>query len=44
MIYLDNSATTRPCPEAVQAMTHMLTECWETRPLCTIWVWRQSAG
>ena len=28
MIYLDNSATTRPCPEAVAAMTYMLTECW----------------
>lgn len=28
MIYLDNSATTRPCPEAVEAMTHMLTACW----------------
>ena len=28
MIYLDNSATTRPCPEAVAAMTHMLTDCW----------------
>ncbi len=28
MIYLDNSATTRPCPEAVAAMTHMLTSCW----------------
>ncbi len=28
MIYLDNSATTRPCPEAVAAMTEMLTDCW----------------
>lgn len=28
MIYLDNSATTRPCAEAVAAMTEMLTECW----------------
>jgi len=28
MIYLDNSATTRPCAEAVEAMTHMLTQCW----------------
>ena len=28
MIYLDNSATTKPCPEAVAAMTEMLTECW----------------
>ena len=28
MIYLDNSATTKPCKEAVEAMTDMLTECW----------------
>lgn len=28
MIYLDNSATTRPCEEAVSAMTAALTEGW----------------
>ena len=28
MIYLDNSATTRPCPEAVAAMQNALTENW----------------
>ena len=28
MIYLDNSATTRPCPEAVEAVTKALTEDW----------------
>ena len=28
MIYLDNSATTRPCAEAVAAMTAALTENW----------------
>ena len=28
MIYLDNSATTKPCPEAVEAMTAALTENW----------------
>ena len=28
MIYFDNSATTRPCPEAVEAMTKALTENW----------------
>ncbi|MEA4966417.1 MAG: cysteine desulfurase family protein [Oscillospiraceae bacterium] len=28
MIYLDNSATTKPCPEAVSAMTAALTEVW----------------
>ncbi len=28
MIYLDNSATTQPCPEAVAAMTQALTENW----------------
>ncbi len=28
MIYLDNSATTKPCTEAVEAMTHALTENW----------------
>ena len=28
MIYLDNSATTKPCPEAVAAMTNALTEDW----------------
>ncbi len=28
MIYLDNSATTRPCPEAVEAMTRALTQDW----------------
>ncbi|MBE6944125.1 MAG: cysteine desulfurase [Ruminococcaceae bacterium] len=28
MIYLDNSATTRPCSEAVDAMTLTLTENW----------------
>ena len=28
MIYLDNSATTKPCAEAVEAMTQALTENW----------------
>lgn len=28
MIYLDNSATTQPCPEAVEAMTLALTRDW----------------
>src|SRR5699024_3823109 len=28
MIYLDNSATTRPCVAAVAAMTEMLTTIW----------------
>ena len=28
MIYLDNSATTKPCVEAVEAMTAALTEGW----------------
>ena len=28
MIYLDKSATTRPCPEAVEAVTAALTEGW----------------
>lgn len=28
MIYLDNSATTRPCPEAVEAVTRALTQDW----------------
>ena len=28
MIYLDNSATTKPCPEAVKAITQALTENW----------------
>ena len=28
MIYLDNSATTKPCKEAVKAMTNALTENW----------------
>ncbi len=28
MIYLDNSATTKPCKEAVEAMTTALTEGW----------------
>ena len=28
MIYLDNSATTKPCAETVAAMTQMLTDCW----------------
>ena len=28
MIYLDNSATTKPCPQAVEAMTLALTENW----------------
>ena len=28
MIYLDNSATTKPCAEAVTAMTEALTESW----------------
>lgn len=28
MIYLDNSATTKPCPQAVEAMTKALTEGW----------------
>ncbi len=28
MIYLDNSATTKPCGEAVEAMTRALTENW----------------
>ena len=28
MIYLDNSATTKPCPEAVEAMMTAMTENW----------------
>ena len=28
MIYLDNSATTKPCKEAVEAMTEALTKSW----------------
>ena len=28
MIYLDNSATTKPCQEAVEAVTRALTEDW----------------
>lgn len=28
MIYLDNSATTKPCPEAVEAMVNAMTEQW----------------
>ena len=28
MIYLDNSATTKPCAEAVAAMTDAMTQCW----------------
>ena len=28
MIYLDNSATTKPCPQAVEAMNRCLTENW----------------
>ena len=28
MIYLDNSATTKPCPEAVAAMMQAMTESW----------------
>ena len=28
MIYLDNSATTKPCAAAVATMTDMLTSCW----------------
>ena len=28
MIYLDNSATTKPCKEAVEAMTQAMTENW----------------
>ena len=28
MIYLDNSATTKPCPEAVEAITAALTDSW----------------
>ena len=26
--YLDNSATTRPCPEAIEAIDQTLNECW----------------
>ena len=28
MIYLDNSATTKPCKQAVEAMTKAMTEGW----------------
>ncbi len=28
MIYFDNSATTKPCPQAVEAVTNALTEQW----------------
>ena len=28
MIYLDNAATTKPCPAAVEAMNEALTEVW----------------
>lgn len=27
-VYLDNSATTKPCPECVEAVTKMLTDCY----------------
>ena len=28
MIYLDNSATTKPCSEAVEAMHNAMTDTW----------------
>ena len=28
MIYLDNSATTKPCAACVEAMQHMLLDAW----------------
>lgn len=28
MVYLDNAATTRVCPEAAEAAIHMMTECF----------------
>lgn len=28
MIYLDNAATTKPCPEAVEAVRKAMEECW----------------
>ena len=28
MVYLDNAATTRVCPEAAEAAVHMMTECF----------------
>ena len=28
MIYFDNAATTKPCPEAVAAVNHFLTDVW----------------
>ena len=28
MIYLDNSATTKPCAQAVEAMIQAMTESW----------------
>ena len=28
MIYLDNSATTKPCKEAVDAINHALNDLW----------------
>ena len=28
VVYLDNAATTRVCPEAAEAAVHMMTECF----------------
>ena len=41
MVYLDNAATTRVCPEAAEAAVHMMTECFgnpsTTYKLCLLY-------
>lgn len=36
MIYLDNAATTRPCPACVAAVGSMLTDHFANPPACTV--------
>ena len=42
--YLDNSATTRPCPEAVAAMVEALETGWGNPSSCTALGWTQPTG
>ena len=42
--YLDNSATTKPCPEAVAAMVEALETGWATPAPCTALAWMRPGG
>lgn len=43
MIYLDNSATTKPYPEALATYTEVASKIWEILLVSTVWAIRRPA-